>query len=158
MSNKAENSPIIGSSKKADVDKIKVNDSNLNPIFKSTSGRFESTDLNKNPSYTSRNLKFSKDSKVHQQAFSLLSNNSTKSLENVTTVMSSLDAKKDKIEFIKACYEVESSGSNPVMHPRPKVMDYLRDSLLDLGVKTGISSVKAEEPIVDNVEPVRFAL
>ena len=104
-----------------------------------------------------RNLDFSEESKVHKQAFKLLAESSKNSVDALGTVMTSLDLREDKVKFIKACFDVERSGSNPVMHPRPRVMEYLKNSMMDLGIKTGISSVETD-PILENKKPLRFAL
>lgn len=153
----AKQSPLFKNKKTPSVDFFSANH-NDKPIFKSHTGRFTNTNTDKSPSFSNRNLSYSEDSKVHQQAFTLLSDTSGKSVQGLSTVLSSLDKKDDKIKFIKACYDVEQGGTNPVMHPRPKVMDFLRDAMLDLGIRSGITSVREEKPIVDNKKPVRFAL
>lgn len=154
----AKQSPIFQKKEKDSLDYFSNNSSNNKPILKGRTGRLINTDQNKNPSFTSRNLDFSEESKVHKQAFKLLAESSKNSVTALGNVMTSLDQREDKTDFIKACYDVERSGSNPVMHPRPRVMEYLKNAMLDLGIKSGISSVKAEEPILENKKPLRFAL
>jgi len=154
----AKNSPIFVKKETDSLDYFSNNSKNNKPLFKGSTGRLVNTDTNKNPSFTSRNLDFSEKSKVHKQAFKLLAESSKNSVTALGSVMTSLDQKEDKISFIKACYDVERSGSNPVMHPRPRVMEYLRNAMLDLGIKSGISSVSAEAPILENKKPLRFAL
>ena len=155
----AKQSPIFKQKETSSESSFLQASHNDKPLFKGSTGRFTNTNTDKSPSYSSRNLGFSEKSKVHKQAFELLSDSSSKAVTGLTSVLSALDNKDDKITFIKACYDVERSGSNPVMHPRPKVMDYLKNSMLDLGIRSGITSVTEEEPIVDNKKPpIRFAL
>ena len=154
----AKKSPIFKMKETEGMDYFSNNSKNNKPIFKGRTGRLINTDPSKNPSFTSRNLDFSEKSKVHKQAFKLLAESSKNSVDALGTVMTSLDLRGDKTDFIKACYDIERSGSNPVMHPRPRVMEYLRNAMLDLGIKSGISSVSAEAPILGNKKPLRFAL
>jgi len=129
------------------------------PILNTHDGRFVNTNTDKNPSYTNRNLSFSKEGKIYEQAFTLLSATSAVSVEQLSISLSAIDKKDGKVKFLKACYEVEESGSNPTMHPRPQVMEFLTDSLFELGESGGIGRVtKSNEKIVSDIKPVRFVV
>jgi hypothetical protein len=129
------------------------------PIVNTNEGRFVNTNTDKNPSFTNRNLSFSKEGKIYEQAFTLLSATSASAVEQLSISISAIDKKDEKVKFLKACYEVEESGSNPTMHPRPQVMEFLTDSLFELGESGGISRViKSNEKIVSDVKPVRFVV
>ena len=102
---------------------------------------------------------FSKEGVQYEQAFTLLAQKATTAIDTMSVAVSAIDDTAEKVKFLKACYEVEESGSNPSVHPRTQVMTFLSDALFDLGEKGGLSNVVEEsDPLVGNVKPVRFVV
>ena len=129
------------------------------PLLTSNDGRFVNTNTDKNPSFTNRNLGFSKKGKKYEQAFTLLAQKSTTAIDTIAVAITAIDDKVEKVKFLQACYEVEESGSNPSVHPRTQVMSYLSDALFELGETGGLSNVVEEiDPLVGNVKPLRFVV
>ncbi len=152
-------SPILATGTEVDRDAFKTRSVSQSPIIKSNDGRFVSTNTDKNPSFTNRNLGFSKKGKQYEQAFTLLAQKSTTAIDTISVAVTAIDDTAEKVKFLKACYEVEESGSNPSVHPRTQVMAFLSDALFDLGEKGGLSNVVEEsDPLVGNVKPVRFVV
>ncbi len=152
---------------KSPKDKAKNSTTSRSPLVESSRASFKWTDeekrgtgkVLKTPSFSSRTMGIDSDSKVDKQAFNVLSQSPKPCTKELSTILSKLDDKADKVEFLKACYTIEKSGANPSMHPRTEVMDFLKDALFNLGVSSGISRISVdEEPLVGNVEPVRFKL
>ena len=115
----------------------------------------------KTPSFTAYNMDISEDDPIYKGAFKILSlPNSKEVISEISKVLSTLDEKDERKNFLGACYKIESSGKNPTLHPRGAVNEFVADALFDLGVGTGIGPITSDEDdtIVDNVEPVKFNL
>jgi hypothetical protein len=152
-------SPILNVGSEVDRDAFKTRSGSQSPIVRSNDGRFVNTNTDKNPSFTNRNLGFSKKGKKYEQAFTLLAQKSTTAIDTIAIAITAIDDTVEKVKFLKACYEVEESGSNPSVHPRTQVMSYLSDALFELGETGGLSNVVEEiDPIVGNVKPLRFVV
>ena len=152
-------SPILSVGKAVDRTSFKIKNKDQKPILTSNDGRFVNTNTDKNASFTNRNLAFSKKGIKYEQAFTLLAQKASTAIDTMSVAVSAIDDKAEKVKFLKACYEVEESGSNPSVHPRTQVMTYLSDALFDLGEKGGLSPViKEPEPIVGNIKPLRFVV
>ena len=116
----------------------------------------------KTPSFTAYNMDISEDDPVYKSAFKILSlPNSTEVTNEISKVLSTLDAKEDKKKFLGACYRIESNGKNPTLHPRGNVNEFVTDALFDLGIGSGISPITTDEgddSIVEDVKPLKFNL
>jgi hypothetical protein len=134
------------------------------PVSEST-GSFEWTEspdpskAMKTPSFTGRTLDYKTTNPLEKQAFKVLADTPKKAVAVFSQIFSTIDNKNEKIKLAQAIYKVERGGHNPAMAPRAGVIDYISDVMLDLGIKTGISSVQEErEPVVKDSKPLRFAV
>jgi len=140
------------------------------PLVKNERGSFEwKTDVKGKgstgkvlnaPSYSNRTMGYDNEDPVHQQAFKLLSEAPQNCVPEMQTVMTTLEDKKDRTTLLNALLAVETGGHNPSMHPRTAVMEYITDSLADMGISTPMNVISSEEdsPIVKGVKPLRVNL
>jgi hypothetical protein len=122
-------------------------------------GKQDSGKVLKTPSFSSRTIGIDSEDAVDKQAFNVLSQSPKACAAELTNILAKLDKKDEKVKFLKSCYSIEKSGTNPSMHPRTQVMEYLDDALFNLGISSGLSRITTEEePRVTNIEPLRFKL
>ena len=134
----------------------------MEPIVKKAPIRMKWTDKNsdekfrKSPSFTNRNMTIDSDDPVVKTAFKLLAAAPATAIDKMAESLAALNENEKEV-FLQACLRVEKSGNNTAAKPRTQVMDYIKKTFVDLGLKTGLGNVTSEqEPLVDNVKPVKF--
>ena len=140
------------------------------PLVKNERGSFEwKTDVKgkgstgkvlNSASYSSRTMGYDNEDPVHQQAFKLLSESPQNCVPEMQTVMTKIEDKEDRVTLFNALLAVETGGHNPSMHPRTAVMEYITDSLADMGISTPMNVISSEDdsPIVSDLKPLRVNL
>jgi len=122
-------------------------------------GREKSGKALKTPSFSAYNLTVDTDDPVYKSAFKIMSLPASNAvIGELATVLPKLSDKKERKAFLLACASIETSGNNPAASPRPQIVEYLSDSLFDLGERNGISGITVtsdEDAIVEEVVAVK---
>ena len=139
-----------------------------NPIVETTNktslkwkdeGREKSGKALKTPSFSAYNLTVDTEDPVYKSAFKIMSLPASNAvIAELAIVLPKLADKKERKAFLLACASIETSGNNPAASPRPQIVEYLSDSLFDLGERNGISGITVtedEDAIVEEVVPVK---
>jgi hypothetical protein len=155
---------------KPDAKSTGTSNTRRTPLVKNERGSFEwKTDVKGKgstgkvlnaASYSSRTMGYDNKDPVHQQAFKLLSEAPQNCVPEIQTVMSKLEDKKDRATLMKALLTVETGGHNPSMHPRTAVMEYVTDTLADMGISSPMNVIVSEDrsPVVQDIKPLRVNL
>jgi len=137
------------------IDKPIVTDS---PIRMKWNDKNSNENFRKSPSFTNRNMSIDTENPVVNQAFTLLAAAPAQAIDKMAETLAALNENEKEV-FLQACLKVEKSGNNTAAKPRTQVMDYLKKTFVDLGLKSGLGNVtEEEEPLVDDVTSVKFDL